>query len=116
MRLARNENRPQIGSRPHGEPPGSIRLDSGLVAVFHHLALGVVNWLFVDLTKKPTPQVIDPHAPVNGRALLDYGDRRLARVSHHDRDRRRRAAGADSAKLHPVFTGLSWAQANLENR
>ncbi|MGV8908110.1 MAG: glycosyltransferase family 2 protein [Propionicimonas sp.] len=57
------------------------------------MALGIVNWLFVDEKVKPTPRVVDPHAPVNWQSLLYYGDRRLNRDSHHDKDRRRRAAG-----------------------
>ncbi len=60
------------------------------------MALGVVNWLWVE--EKPArrrPQ-IDPNAPVNWEAILYHGDRRLARDLRRDRDRRRRAAGRKS--------------------
>ena len=60
------------------------------------MVLGVVNWLWVDNKPALAERVVDPSAPVNWEAILYHGDRRLARDAHHDRDRRRRAAGRRS--------------------
>ena len=68
----------------------------GLGNALTDMVLGVVNWLWVDNKPAPAERVVDPSAPVNWEAILYHGDRRLARDAHHDRDRRRRAAGRRS--------------------
>jgi hypothetical protein len=68
----------------------------GLGNAIADMALGVVNWLWVDVKPKPKQRVVDPKAPVNWEGILYYGDRRLARDAHSERDRRRRAAGRRS--------------------
>lgn len=68
----------------------------GIANSITDMVLGVVNWLWVEPRAKPKKKVADPNAPVNWQGILYHGDRRLARDSHHDLDRRRRAAGRRS--------------------
>lgn len=71
---------------------GAIRAHIGLGAATVDMALGAVNWLYVD---KPSKKTADPVVPsvkmdVDWSTIPYYGDRRLARDLRVRGDRRRR--------------------------
>ncbi|MET1038371.1 MAG: glycosyltransferase family 2 protein [Aeromicrobium sp.] len=71
----------------------AIRAYVGIRASVVDLAMGVVNWLYVE--RKTPPEVRAPadDQDVSWEAILHYGDRRLARDLARRGDRRRRLAG-----------------------